>query len=264
MAPGRKLTRREQKVIHIKSKLEIEKMRDAGKLAAEVLFETGQRVKAGVSTEELNDFAHSLTLKRGAESAPLNYRGFPKSICTSVNEVVCHGIPTKNEILKEGDILNIDITVKLRGFHGDTSAMFAVGNIPENARKLIENTEKAMWAGIEVVKPGKRISDIGQAIDDFLTPQGYGIVRALAGHGIGRKFHEEPLVPHYKNNEVRVPIRPGMTFTVEPMVNEGTYRVIFDESDGWTVRTADGRLSAQFEHTCLVTDDGVEVLTRWG
>jgi methionyl aminopeptidase len=250
-------------VIHIKSRLEIERMRDAGKLAAEVLYETGQRVKAGVSTLELNDFAHALTLKRGAESAPLNYRGFPRSICTSINDVVCHGIPSKDEILKEGDILNIDITVKLRGYHGDTSAMFAVGNISENARKLIENTEKAMWVGIEAVKPGNRISDIGEAIDDFLTPKGYGIVRALAGHGIGRKFHEEPLVPHYKNNEVRLTMRPGMTFTVEPMVNEGTYRVIFDERDGWTVRTADGRLSAQFEHTVLVTEDGVEVLTLW-
>jgi len=250
-------------MIHIKNKAEIQKMKDAGKLAAELLFETGQKVKAGVSTLELNDFAHQFTLKHGAESAPLNYRGFPKSICTSINEVVCHGIPKKDEVLKDGDILNIDVTVKLNDYHGDTSAMFAVGNISDNAQKLIDSTKEAMWIGINTVKPGKRISDIGQAIDDFLTPLGYGIVRALAGHGIGRKFHEEPLVPHYKNSGSRIPIRAGMIFTVEPMVNEGTYRVTFDENDGWTVRTGDGRLSAQFEHTCLVTDHGVEVLTLW-
>lgn len=251
----------EDRVIHIKSSQEIQKMRDAGKLAAFVLHETGARVRAGVTTLELNDFAHALTLKNKAESAPLHYRGFPKSICTSINSVVCHGIPSHRDVIKDGDIVNIDITVKLAGYHGDTSSMFTAGKIPANAQKLIETTEKAMWVGIGVIRPEKRISDIGAAIDDFLTPQGYGIVRALAGHGIGRKFHEDPIVPHYRNSEVRVVLRPGMTFTVEPMVNEGTYKVTFDQKDGWTVRTADNKLSAQFEHTCLVTKDGVEVLT---
>ncbi|HNJ05035.1 MAG TPA: type I methionyl aminopeptidase, partial [Leptospiraceae bacterium] len=172
-------------MIHIKSNTEIQKMKDAGKLAAEVLNETGRLVRPGVTTLELNDFAHRLTLKRGAESAPLNYRGFPKSICTSINNVVCHGIPKKGETLKEGDIVNLDITVKLDGYHGDTSRTFAVGKISDAAQKLMEDTEKSMWVGIEVVRPGARICDVGDSIDAFLTPKGYGIVRDLCGHGIG-------------------------------------------------------------------------------
>jgi methionyl aminopeptidase len=252
---------RRNSVIHYKSKYEIQRMKDAGKLAAEVLYETGLRVKAGISTLELNDFAHQYTIQKGAESAPLNYKGYPKSICTSVNNVVCHGIPRKDEILKEGDIINIDITVKYKGYHGDTSRMFFVPPISENAKRLIEVTEKAMWVGIQAVKPGNLICDIGAAIEEFVKPYGYGIVRELAGHGIGRNFHEDPIVPHYKNNEVKIKIKPGMTFTIEPMINEGTYEVVFDEQDKWTVRTKDGKLSAQFEHTILVTPDGYEVLT---
>lgn len=251
-------------MIHLKSSAELKRMRDAGRLAAEVLHETGLRVRAGVSTMELNDFAHKLTLKRGAQSAPLNYKGFPRSICTSVNNVVCHGIPRKDEILKDGDIVNIDITVILNGYHGDTSRMFSVGTISDAARTLLADTEEAMWVGIRKIRPGGRISDIGEAIDDFLTPRKYGIVRDLTGHGIGRKFHEEPSVPHYRQNRVRNIMKPGMTFTVEPMVNRGDWRVTFDEDDGWTVRTVDGSLSAQFEHTCAVTDEGFEILTLAG
>lgn len=241
-------------------------MRDAGKLAAELLFETGQKVKAGVSTWELNEFAHKFTVSHNAIPAPLNYKGsgkvpFPKSICTSINNVVCHGIPKKEDILKDGDILNIDVTVILSGFHGDTSRMFLVGNVSPKAKKLVEDTEQSMWAGIRCVKPGSRVSDIGITIDEFLTPKGYGIVRDLTGHGIGRNFHEEPSIPHYKQNHIRVQFKPGMTFTVEPMVNSGTHEVIFSKQDGWTVTTKDGELSAQWEHTVLVTDDGVEVLT---
>jgi methionyl aminopeptidase len=249
-------------MIHIKNRAEIQKMRDACRLAAEVLNETGARVAAGVNTLELNDFAEKLTRSRGATSAPLNYRGFPKSICTSINDVVCHGIPKKEDVLKEGDIINIDITVILDGFHGDTSRMFVVGEIPPATRRLIEDTERSMYTGIDAIQPNGRISDIGEAIDNFLTPKGYGIVRDLAGHGIGRVFHEEPSVPHYRQKTVRDRLRPGMTFTVEPMVNQGTYEVDFDQKDGWTVRTRDGALSAQFEHTCLVTDNGHEILTR--
>lgn len=249
-------------MIHIKNSVEIGRMRDAGRLAAEVLAETGARVAAGISTQELNDFAHRYTVKRGAESAPLNYRGFPKSICTSINEVVCHGIPSKADVLKSGDIINIDITVKLKGYHGDTSRMFTVGPISPEAARLIQDTERAMWVGIEQVKPEARVSDIGEAIDQFLTPLGYGIVRDLTGHGIGKNFHEEPTIPHYRQKAIRDRLRPGMTFTVEPMVNRGGYEVVFDEDDGWTVRTRDGSLSAQFEHTCLVTGDGYEILTR--
>ncbi|MCB1320458.1 MAG: type I methionyl aminopeptidase [Leptospiraceae bacterium] len=248
-------------MIHIKNKTEIQKMRDAGRLAAEVLHETGQRVAAGVSTLELNNFAHKFTLSRGARSAPLNYRGFPRSICTSINNVVCHGIPDKNDVLKPGDILNIDITVILNGFHGDTSRMFVIEPIPEQARQLIQDTEKSMFVGIETIQPDGRISDIGAAIDDFLSPRGYGIVRDLTGHGIGRNFHEDPSVPHYRQSMITERMRPGMTFTVEPMVNTGTFEVYTSQEDGWTVFTKDGSLSAQFEHTCLVTDHGYEILT---
>lgn len=248
-------------LIHYKSKFEIERMRDAGKLAAEVLYETGIRAKAGISTLELNDFAHQYTIKKGGESAPLNYKGFPKSICTSINDVVCHGIPKKEEILKDGDIINIDITVKYKGYHGDTSKTFLIGNVSENTRKLVEITEKAMWIGIETVKPNVRINEIGARIEEFVTQFGYSVVRELAGHGIGKNFHEDPIIPHYKNNEVRILMKPGMTFTIEPMINEGVYDVVIDKKDKWTVRTADGKLSAQFEHTILVTEEGYEVLT---
>lgn len=248
-------------MIHVKNSEEIQKMRDACKLAANVLNETGARVAAGVNTLELNDFAERLTRKNNAISAPLNYRGFPKSICTSINNVVCHGIPRKSDVLKDGDIINIDITVILDGFHGDTSRMFVVGEIPPTTQQLIDDTTRAMHVGIETIRPDGRISDIGDAIDAFLTPRGYGIVRDLAGHGIGRTFHEEPSVPHYRQKTSRHRMRPGMTFTVEPMVNQGTWEVDFDNEDGWTVRTRDGRLSAQCEHTCLVTDHGYDILT---
>ncbi len=249
-------------MIHIKSKSEIIKMKDAGKVAAEVLARTGEKVAAGVSTEELNQFAEQITRKMGAVSAPLNYKGFPRSICTSVNDVVCHGIPNPKQILKEGDIINVDITVILDGYHGDTSRTYAVGEISEEARQLMHHTERSMYIGIEAIRPDGKVSDIGEAIDNYLTPLGYGIVRDLTGHGIGRNFHEEPSIPHYRQTHIRARLRPGMTFTVEPMVNCGGYAVKFNAEDGWTVTTQDGTLSAQYEHTCLVTDDGYEILTR--
>ncbi len=249
-------------MIYIKSKIEIEGMRDAGKLAAELLYETGKRVMAGVSTQELNDFAETFTRSRKAISAPLNYRGFPKSICTSVNHVVCHGIPNKDHILKDGDIVNIDVTPIYRGFHGDTSRTYVVGKVATKVIHLVQDTEKAMWKGIEQIAPKKRISDIGDAIEKFLAPMGYGIVQDFTGHGIGRIFHEDPIIPHYSQRKLCDIMRPGMIFTVEPMVNLGSYKVRIDKKDGWTVTTEDGSLSAQFEHTCLVTENGVEVLTQ--
>ncbi len=248
-------------MIHIKSKSEIEKMRASCKLASEVLYETGKRVKAGISTLEINNFAERYIKSRGARSASLHYRGFPKSICTSINDVVCHGIPSKDDILQEGDIVNIDITVIYNGFHGDTSRTFAVGKVPVRAQKLLECTERAMWAGIKAIRPDDRINEIGKAIENFLTPHNYSIVRDLTGHGIGRDFHENPSIPHFKQQDMRDRMRPGMTFTVEPMVNQGKSAVLVDKKDNWTVRTRDGSLSAQFEHTCLVTPDGYEVLT---
>lgn len=251
-----------KKMIYIKNKSEIQKMRDACKLATEVLHETGSILKSGMSTDDLNQFADSYTIRKGAISAPLNYKGFPKSICTSVNDVVCHGIPDKTVILKDGDIINIDITVILNGYHGDTSRTFIIGHASTAVKNLVSDTEESMYKGISAINPENRIYDIGNAIDDFLSPKGYGIVRELTGHGIGRAFHERPSVPHYRNKDARERMRSGMIFTVEPMVNLGTHEVDFDQDDGWTVRTKDRKYSAQFEHTCLVTDNGYDILTK--
>lgn len=237
-------------------------MRKAGKFAARLLEYVGQFVKPGVSTQELNDICEDYTRRHGHRSAPLGYKGFPKSICTSINNVVCHGIPKPQDILKEGDIINIDVTPIVDGYHGDTSKTFIVGGKTSPIHeKLVKDTEKAMWIGIEQVKPGNRVNDISNAIDDFLTPLGYGIVRDLMGHGIGREFHEDPQIPHFRVNRKLAKLEPGMTFTIEPMVNLGTYEVIFSKEDHWTVTTKDGKWSAQWEHTVLVTDTGVEVLT---
>jgi methionyl aminopeptidase len=249
-------------LIYVKNRSEIDKMRKAGKFASRLLQHIGQFVQAGVSTLELNNICEDFTKKHGNRSAPLGYKGFPKSICTSINNVVCHGIPNTKDILKNGDIINIDVTPIVDGYHGDTSRTFIVGGITDPIHhKLVEDTEKAMWIGIEQVKPGNRVNDIANAIDDFLTPKGYGIVRDLMGHGIGRGFHEDPQVPHFKIGRKLAKLEPGMTFTVEPMVNLGTYAVDFSKEDKWTVTTKDGKWSAQFEHTVLVTDKGVEVLT---
>ena len=248
-------------MVHIKNKAEIEKMRAAGKLAAELLQYIESFVKPGVNTQELNDICHEYTLKRGATSAPLNYKGFPKSICTSINDVVCHGIPKTSDVLKDGDIINIDVTPILNGYHGDTSKTFLVGKVKPEIKKLVTDTEKAMWIGIEQVKPGNRVNDISNAIDEFLTANGYGIVRDLMGHGIGKKFHEDPQIPHFKQTRLLTKLEEGMTFTIEPMVNLGAYNVVVSKSDKWTVRTKDGKWSAQFEHTVLVTHKGYEILT---
>lgn len=249
-------------MIYIKNRTEIEKMRKAGKLAASILDFIEPYVRPGISTLELNDLVEEYTKKHGAISAPLKYKGFPKSICTSINEVVCHGIPSKKEIIKDGDIINIDVTPILDGYHGDTSKTFMVGEVSPEIIQLVKDAEAAMWVGIEQVKPGNRIDDIANAIDDFLTPKKYGIVQDLMGHGIGRNFHEDPQVPHFKQSRKLTRMEPGMTFTIEPMVNLGTYQVDFDRSDKWTVRTKDRKMSAQFEHTILVTDSGYEILTR--
>jgi len=248
-------------LVHIKNKAEIERMRAAGKLAAEILQYIEPFVKPGVSTLELNDLCHEYTIKRGATCAPLNYKGFPKSICTSINDVVCHGIPKAADVLKDGDIINIDVTPILNGYHGDTSKTFMVGKVKPEIKKLVADTEKAMWIGIEQVKPGNRVNDISNASDDFLTANGYGIVRDLMGHGIGKKFHEDPQIPHFRQTRLLTKLEEGMTFTIEPMVNLGAYNVVVSKSDKWTVRTKDGKWSAQFEHTVLVTHKGYEILT---
>ena len=247
--------------VSIKSAQDLEKMRVAGRKAAEVLEMIGEYVQPGVTTAELDRICHDyITEVQNAIPAPLNYKGFPKSICTSVNQVVCHGIPSEKKVLKNGDIINIDVTVIYDGFHGDTSKMFAVGSIPAHAERLIQVTQECLYKGIELVKPGVRLGDIGHAIQVHAEQNHYSVVREYCGHGIGRVFHEDPQILHYGSKNTGMELQEGMTFTIEPMVNAGKYHTKL-KRDGWTVETKDGRLSAQWEHTMAVTRTGVEVLT---
>ncbi|RCX24821.1 methionine aminopeptidase type I [Thioalbus denitrificans] len=246
--------------VTIKTPEEIEKMRVAGRLAAEVLVMIEPHVNAGVTTEELDRICHDYIVNvQGAIPAPLNYHGFPKSICTSLNHQVCHGIPGER-VLKNGDILNIDITVIKDGYHGDTSRMFFVGKPSIIAERVSRVSQECLYLGIRMVKPGVRLGDIGNAIQRHAEASNCSVVREYCGHGIGQKFHEEPQVLHYGEPGTGMVLREGMTFTIEPMINAGK-RQIRMLRDGWTVVTKDHSLSAQWEHTLLVTPDGVEVLT---
>ena len=246
--------------VQVKTGEEIAKMRVAGRLAAQVLEMIEDHVQPGVTTDELNRICHEFIVnEQQAIPAPLNYRGFPKSICTSVNHQVCHGIPS-NKRLKKGDIVNIDITVIKDGFHGDTSKMFLVGEPSILARRLVRVTQEAMRIGIAEIRPGASLGDIGYAIQTFVEGRQYSVVQEYCGHGIGREFHEEPQVLHYGKPGEGMILAPGMCFTVEPMVNAGK-RYIKMLPDDWTVVTKDRSLSAQWEHTILVTDDGHEILT---
>lgn len=246
--------------ITLLSKREIEKMRRAGRLAAQLLDHLAPMVKPGVSTLELNDEAERWTQAHQAISAPLGYHGFPKSICTSINEVICHGIPNAKQILKEGDIVNIDVTPILDGYHGDTSRTFFVGTPSPKTQKLVEVTEECLRRGIAAVKPGGKIGDIGAAIQEYAESYGFSVVRDFVGHGISNIFHTPPQVPHFGQRGKGKRLRPGMVFTIEPMINEGTWEAVILE-DGWTAITKDKKLSAQFEHTLAVTETGVEILT---
>ncbi|NNL12002.1 MAG: type I methionyl aminopeptidase [Pseudomonadales bacterium] len=246
----------------IKSADEIEKMRKSGALAAQVLEMIGPHVVPGISTGELDRICHEYIVNElEAIPAPLNYRGFPKSICTSVNQVVCHGIPSDKKVLKAGDIINIDITVIKDGYHGDTSKMFCVGTVAPHARRLIEITRECLLIGIDLVKPGTTLGDIGHAIYQHATKNHYSVVREYCGHGIGATFHEDPQVLHYGSPGKGIVLEQGMTFTIEPMLNAGKRHTKLSKQDGWTVETKDGRLSAQWEHTLAVTASGVEILT---
>lgn len=248
--------------ITIKTDEEIEKMRIVGKLASEVLEMIGEHVKVGVTTEELNTICHDYIVnEQKAIPAPLNYRGFPKSICTSVNEVVCHGIPSPSKKLRESDIINIDVTVIKDGYHGDTSKMYFVGTPTNLAKRLVRVTQECLYKGIEQVKPGNTLNDIATAIQNHAHNEKFSIVREYCGHGIGATFHEDPQVLHYVNKENNIQLEEGMIFTIEPMINTGKRHVKL-KKDEWTVVTKDGKLSAQWEHTLLVTKDGVEVLTK--
>lgn len=239
---------------------EIEKMRQAGRLASALLKHLEPMVKPGVSTLELDDEAERWTKAHNATSGPLNYHGFPKSICTSVNEVVCHGIPNAKQILRNGDIINIDVTPILDGYYGDTSKTFFVGTPSPLAKKLVEVTEECLRRGIAQVKPDARIGDIGAAIQEYAEAQGFSVVRDFVGHGVSNIFHTAPQIPHYGIRGKGKRMRPGMVFTIEPMINEGTWEVKV-LADKWTAITKDRKLSAQFEHTVAVTKDGVEILT---
>jgi methionyl aminopeptidase len=249
-----------QEGITLLSRREVDKMRQAGQLAAQLLDYLTPLVQPGVSTLELNDEAERWTLAHGAKSAPLGYKGFPKSICTSVNEVVCHGIPNAKQILQAGDIINIDVTLIVDNYHGDTSRMFFVGQPSALAEKLVDVTKRCLYLGIEQVKPGAKIGDIGAAIQAYAEVQGFSVVRDFVGHGVSHIFHTAPQVPHYGKPGTGKKLRSGMVFTIEPMINEGTHEVEILK-DEWTAVTKDGKLSAQWEHTIAVTEAGVEILT---
>lgn len=246
--------------VSIKTADEIEKMRVAGKLAADVLMMITPYVKAGITTDELNQICHDYIVnEQQAIPAPLNYHGFPKSVCTSVNHVICHGIPAEKK-LKDGDIINIDVTVIKDGYHGDTSKMFHVGKTSILAERLCRVARESMLIGIDMVKPGIRLGDIGHAIQQHAEKEKFSVVREYCGHGIGQVFHEEPQVLHYGTPGTGMELKEGMTFTIEPMINAGK-RHVRQLPDGWTVVTKDRSLSAQWEHTILVTNNGYEILT---
>jgi methionyl aminopeptidase len=258
--PCAKRAERARMTVTLKTADEIEKMRIAGRLAAQVLEMIGEHVKPGVTTDQLNSICHDYIVNvQQAIPAPLNYKGFPKSICTSINHVVCHGIPNEKP-LKDGDVLNIDVTVIKDGYHGDTSKMFMVGKVSEWAEKLARVTQECMYKGIALVKPGVRLGDIGEAIQKHAEKNGYSVVREYCGHGIGAVFHEEPQVLHYGRAGTGMELKEGMTFTIEPMINQGRAETRL-LGDGWTAITKDRKLSAQWEHTLLVTATGYEIFT---
>ncbi len=248
-------------MIVLKTAEELKKMRYAGLMTAKLLRYLGSKLEVNLSTLELNIMAEKWIAAHSLRSATLHYNGFPASICTSINDVVCHGIPKASDILQEGDIINIDVSLIANGYHGDTSKTFSIGRVHPEVANLVSRTKEALYRGIAAIQPGHRINVIGNAIQQYTQPFGYSIVRSLCGHGIGRKFHEEPMVLHAKERRKGVRMKVGMTFTIEPMINIGVSDVYIDPSDNWTVFTQDHKLSAQFEHTIAITETGVEILT---
>lgn len=240
---------------------QLEGIRASARINTALLDYLSSEIKAGMSTLELDKLAHAFTLAHGAIPAPLNYEGFPKSICTSINEVVCHGIPNTTDVLRDGDIVNIDVSTIYNGYFSDASRMFLIGNVSPEKERLVRVTKECLEIGIQAAQPWAQLGDIGAAIQEHAERNGYGVVRDLCGHGVGLKFHEVPDVPHFGRRGKGMFILPGMTFTIEPMINMGTHRVFIDEADDWTVCTEDGLPSAQWEHMILITETGNEILT---
>ncbi|MFR2837974.1 MAG: type I methionyl aminopeptidase [Zhenhengia sp.] len=245
----------------IKTKQQIEGIIESANINTAVLDHVAAHIKAGMTTEDINKLVHDFTVAHGAIPAPLNYCGFPKSVCTSINHEVCHGIPSKDVVLKDGDIINVDVSTIYKGYFSDASRMFMIGEVSEEARKLVEVTRECMQKGIETVKPNAHLGDIGAAILAHARANGYSVVREIGGHGIGLEFHEDPYVSHVSRAGTGIRLEPGMIFTIEPMVNIGTARVREDKKNGWTIYTADNKLSAQWESMVLVTEDGYKILT---
>lgn len=246
----------------IKSPQDIEGIRKSGAINNGVLDLVASKIKAGMSTADIDKLVYDYTTEHGAIPAPLNYEGFPKSVCTSINNEVCHGIPDESIILQDGDIVNVDVSTILDGYYSDASRMFMIGEVSEDAKKLVTVARECMIKGIEAIKPWGFLGDIGAACGEHANKNGYSVVRALGGHGVGNEFHEDPFVPHIGEKGTGMLLVPGMVLTVEPMINEGTYDVFVDEVNEWTIYTADDKLSAQWEHTVLITETGVEILAK--
>lgn len=246
----------------IRTPEEIEGIRRSGVINTAILDLVGEQIHAGMSTQEIDDIVYKYTIDHGAIPACLGYEGFPKSVCTSINEVVCHGIPSKDEILKEGDIINVDCTTILDGYYADASRMFIIGQTTPQKEKLVKVAKECLEIGMEAAKPWSFVGDIGNAIEKHAVKNGFSVVRDLCGHGVGIKFHDEPEVMHFGKKGTGMLLVPGMVFTIEPMINVGTWKVFIDSADGWTVVTEDEKPSAQWEHTFLMTETGLEILTH--
>ena len=245
----------------VKNEEQIQKIKESAKINIAVLDYVGEHIKAGVTTEEIDRWDYDLTTKMGGIPAPLNYEGFPKSVCTSIDDVVCHGIPDSETVLKDGDIINVDCSTILNGYYSDSSRMYCIGNVSPEKRRLVEITKQSLEVGLKQVKPWGYLGDMGQAIHDFAKENGYTVVRHIGGHGIGLEFHEEPWVSYVSKKGTEMMMVPGMIFTIEPMINMGSDEIFMDEEDGWTIYTADGKPSAQWEIQVLVTEDGYEIIS---
>lgn len=246
----------------IKNEAEIAAIRESAKINTAVLDEVAKHIKEGMTTQDIDDIVYNFTKAQGAIPAPLGYEGFPKSVCTSVNNQICHGIPSKDVVLKSGDIINVDVSTIYKGYYSDASRMFCIGEVSEEAKRLVDVTKECLELGLATIKPWSHLGDIGAAIQKHAHENGYSVVVEFVGHGVGIEFHEEPMVPHYGVAGNGVLLAPGMIFTVEPMINQGRSELYVDEENGWTSYTKDGKLSAQWEHMVLVTEDGIEILSK--